>query len=338
MTGVAPRGGPRLFLHIGRNKAGSTTLQDYFAAHADWLASLGINYALFGHACGTVPGLPNYPSHHDIMRHCQANPEQALLISNELIGGFTPDMAREMARDLAQFEPLVLAYVRPYRDWIRSSYAFDTRIGINGRDIDAYQRHIAPRVSFWPSLAPWGEILGWDRVRVRSVDTRDLAGGDLITDALTAIGLPAPPLQPAFSNRMPSWMAIEAMRLVTGKPDGNGWTQATLAMAATLEILIDEATSSCGLAGTPAVYLAQSQARDLADLYNGDLEKLSAASGTVLTPDNAGGAPCRPFLPEAARIPQPILRHVFNRAADADILAAQPETAAFIRARFAAYV
>jgi hypothetical protein len=333
MTGVAPRGGPRLFLHIGRNKAGSTTLQDYFAANTELLASHGIGYGLYSHACGSVPGLPNLPSHHDIIRHCRANPGQALLISNEIISSFWPHMIDELARDLAALDTKILLYVRPYRDWIRSSYAFDVRIGINGRNIDAYQQYIAPRTSFWPCLEALARRFDWDRIRVRSTVRQDLIDGDLVADALSAIGIapPAPTAAHAFRNAMPGWMTTEAKRLIIGKDESPGWTPASLKLAATAGVLVNEAVAACGLGDLDAVYLAPAQAEHLAEWYNRDLERLRAASGTVLTPDNASGAPPRPFVPAAAHIPQPVLRHVVNRAADADIATAHPETSAFLR-------
>jgi hypothetical protein len=306
-------------------------LQDFFVAHVDWLTERGVRYARFGYPPGSGDGLPSYQSHHELIEAFRAAPEQSILVSNEVISGFTPHYATVMAKGLAGFNAHVILYVRPYRAWLRSSYGFDVQSGLNGRDFDSYLAHLRPKISFWPFVQIWGRLLGWDRVRVRSTDPRDLVGGDLIEDCLAAMTLPPPAVsQRTRSNVTPNWMAIELLRMVVGRDEADGWDLTRRAIAEPLHEIAEEAFVDCGVAGAPAEYLTREQAHALADLYNADLAALRAHTGTDLRPDDATGAPERQFLPTAAHVPQAVLRHIVARARTPQFARRCPQAAGFI--------
>lgn len=329
-----PTEAPTLFLHIGRNKAGSTTLQTFFAAHAQWLAARGVRYSLFGHESESRADLPGYPSHLHLLEALRDSRDSSILVSNEWISALPADFVAPMVRDLAGARVQVLVYIRPYRDWIVSCYGNDVRRGFNGRDFDSYAARFADRISVWPTLRLWGEGLGWHRVRVRSLDYFDLQGGHLINDCLAAMGLPHPTGKIASrSNENPPWTAIELLRLAADRPDGDGWDDTQLATAAVLTDLMRRARQSCGVAIPHAVYLPHEQAKWLAALYNHDLEQIAAHTGARLRPDEVYH-PSRSFLPTAAHIPVELLRDIARRAAlpayaEASGLAAFINTAAF---------
>ncbi len=327
-----PSDEPTLFLHIGRNKAGSTTLQDFFVAHAQWLAAHGVRYSLFGHESEARPDLPGYPSHLHLLEALRNARGFSILVSNEWISALPADLVEPMVRDLAGARVLVLVYIRPYRDWIVSCYGNDVRRGFNGRDFDSYLERLAARISVWRTLRLWGEGLGWHRVRVRSLDPRDLQGG-LTQDCLAAMGLPHPTgKSPRASNENPPWTAIELLRLAAVGPDGDGWNEDQLALAAVLTDLVHRATQSCGVEIPRATYLTRPQAEWLAALYNHDLEQIAAHTGVQLQPDNLDYARPRPFLPTAAHIPIEILRDIARRAAHPAYAGTQG-VAAFMDAR-----
>jgi hypothetical protein len=304
-----------LYLHIGRNKAGSTTLQDFFAAHADWLAAHGVNYALFGHFCGTYPGLPGYASHRDMIAALRLQQAPSMLISNEWIAAMPAAFIAPMIQDLAGLDVRVLLYVRPYRTWVQSCYGNALRDGTNGSDFDTYLERLAPSVSVWPALRQWGEGIGWDRVRVRSIDPLDLQNGGLVADCLAAIGVPAPaqPVVP-HSNANPNWIVLELLRLASGGVDRTAWEDAWLHRADIVMALAAESIAACGLAIPPAHYLTPAQSGWLRDLYNRDIDAIAAHTGARLQPDAAAEAGPRPFLPSAAHIPAALLRDLAGRA------------------------
>ncbi len=347
---------PTLYLHIGRNKAGSMTLRDSFAANAAAWREHGLHYVMFGHDAAAHPEVPFFENHLELVRYFAALDGDSVLVSNEAISCFTPEFSRAMATGLAGVNVRVLLYVRPYRDWAVSSYKFDVRTGISGADFDRYLQALTPRLSFWPMLRVWGETLGWDRVRVRSLDAEQLEGGDLVQDCCAALGMPPPPQPLAPVNAGPDWTATELLRLAIEEDRPFGWDRHGQAVAEALHELHDDAVSALGHA-PPAVYATPEQARWLADLYNTDLAALAShagasqagtshagasqagasQAGTRLPPDDAGQASPRPFLPSAAHIPTRLLHHIRDQGLAPAFAALHPEAAAFLRsARFAA--
>jgi hypothetical protein len=243
-----------------------------------------------------------------------------------------------MATDLASLDTSVLFYIRPYREWVVSSYNFDVRAGLNSADFDAYLDGLSASVSVRPVLEIWGEALGWDRVRVRSLAPADLQGGNIATDALDALGLtafwPAPAVR---ANMSPCWWVIEMLRLIAGGQPGGGWSTERLAIAEHLHLLIEQYAARAGVVCPPAHYLTRARSLDLANLYAEDLNWLKDKTGLQLQPEAFSLATDRAFLPSARHIPHMILRGVAAQAMADDDARLHPEAAAFVRsARYAA--
>lgn len=321
-----------LYLHIGRNKAGSTTLQNYWVAHAGELRRAGVQYALFGQPSPPGSGLPTFPTQALLADFVRAEPGRAVLVSQEVICCFTPEATRRLASDLAGLNVQLIFYVRPYRDWVLSSYNFDVRTGYNGRDFDRYLEDLRPLISFRPMLEIWGEIIGWKNIHVRSLDRRDLRDGDLIADGNAAIGVSLPSGGPAArDNASPSWMAIEMLRTIVGRDVADGWQGTDLAIAHKLHDYTDAAMAACGTSSGPVNYFTRQQARWLSDLYNRDLAAIAEHTGVSLQPDDAGAAADRPFLPSADRVPRDMLRAIVRFAADPAAPEHHPVVAAFVK-------
>jgi hypothetical protein len=327
---------PTLYLHIGRNKAGSMTLRETFAAQAAAWRARGLHYVMFGHDAAAHPELPFFENHLDLARYFASLNGDSVLVSNEAISCFTPDFARAMATGLAGVNVRVLLYVRPYREWALSSYKFDVRTGISGADFDRYLAALTPRLSFWPMLEVWGETLGWDRVRVRSLDAGQLVGGDLVQDCCSTLGMAPPSAPRAPVNAGPDWTATELLRLAIEEDRPFGWDRHGQAVAEALHDLHDSAVAALGHAPA-AEYATPEQAQWLAALYNGDLAALAARSGTRLPADEVRDLRPRPFLPAAARIPTQLLLHIRELGLAPGFAQLHPEAAAFLRSgRFAA--
>ena len=328
---------PRLYLHIGRNKAGSTTLQAYCLDHADRLRQEGIRYALFGYPSPPGGDVPTFPSHDLLGEFVRAQRTDAVLVSHEGICCFPAALSQAMATDLSDLDVQVIFYTRPYRDWVVSSYKYDVRIGFNGRDFDRYLDSIWPRISVWPMLEIWGETVGWENMRVRSTHPDDLLEGDLLSDFLAAINVPRPSVATAERlNNSASWVAVELMRTVLGRDRALGWTAAELAVAQVLHHCADQAVSEHGGLLPDAVYLTRRQAQDLTRLYNHDLATLAARTGVSLRCDDAQDAPERAFLPSVAQAPKAILQSIRDQATG-PAAALHPQVAEFVnRPAFAA--
>jgi len=294
--------GPRIHLHIGRNKAGSTSLQDFFLAQREALAASGLRYCLFGHLWDSVPGVPGFKTQFDLADHARAGAERAYLVSNEFMFGWPLEYTHSMAAGLAGFDVRIIAYIRPYGSWICSAYADAVKNGENSRDFDRYLDWMLPRISAWPYLQGWGESFGWDRIRIRSLDPRDLAGGELIGDCLAALGLdPAPARCARRSNQAPDWPVVEMLRRLITRDDEAGWTPEARHIADPLRVLMEACLAETPV--SPIGYLTTAQSAQLADLYNHDLDLLAEHTGVALQPDHPGGRP-RIAIPDFTQIPE----------------------------------
>jgi hypothetical protein len=324
-----PDAPPVIYLHIGRNKAGSTTLQDFFLAHRAELERGGVRYALFGHLKDSVPGIIGFGQSDELAAHARAHPDKAMLVSNEFMFGWPREYTDAMVAGLKGLDVRVIAYIRPYDSWLCSSYAQDVRNGESRRDFDAYFDWLRPRVSAWPYLEAWGEGLGWNKIRVRAIDPRGGASGDLVADCLTAMGLD-PGLGRAIppSNQAPHWATVELLRALIDRNREEGWDEAGLAIAMPLRRLFEECLAERPGFDRRVQYLTPAQEHELIELYNRDLARLSECIGPALEPQLIGEARERPFLPSLEQVPAEILRDFVCRARAADFVQAHPEAAA----------
>jgi hypothetical protein len=319
---------PRIYLHIGRNKAGSTSLQDFFLDRREALAAAGLRYCLFGHLKDSVPGVLGFATQFDLADHARTGAERAYLVSNEFLFGWPREYTDSMVDGLAGFDVRVIAYIRPYGAWVRSAYAEDVKWGLNRRDFDQYLDVLAPRISAWPYLEGWGEALGWDRLRVRSTDPQDLTGGDLIGDCLTALSLDPDLASGAKrSNRAPDWPVLEMLRALIETDDETGWDAVGHRAARSLQALLEDCLTESEPPATE--YLTVEQARWLADLYNGDLDHLARRTGVTLRREQPSGSG-RAALPCFELIPDSVRRRWAERAATPEFHRAHPEAAAAV--------
>jgi len=317
---------PRIHLHIGRNKAGSTSLQDFFLAQRAALADSGLCYCLFGHLWDSVPGVPGFRTQFDLADHARAGAERAYLVSNEFMFGWPLEYTHSMAAGLAGFDVRIIAYIRPYGGWICSAYADAVKNGENSRDFDRYLDWMMPRISAWPYLQGWGEAFGWDRIRIRSLDPRDLTGGDLIGDCLGALGLdPAPARGARRSNQAPDWPVVEMLRRLITRDDEAGWQPEARRIADPLRALMETCLAETPVA--PIAYLTAAHSAYLADLYNRDLDRLAEHTGVALQPDHPTARE-RGAVPDFLQIPEGLRSRWIAGAAAPEFRRDHPEAAA----------
>ena len=310
----------KLFLHIGRNRSGSTTLQNTWLRHADALQAANIQYALFGQE--SLPGhdLPGFSSHMALMQYLEDRPSASVLVSQEALCCFQRDFAKAMAANLARLDVTLIFYVRPYRDWVVSNYVFNVLIGEQAGDFDAYLDELGERASFWPALETWGDEIGWDRVRVRSLHPDDLVAGDLAVDGMAAIGLaPSISAPSTFAlaprdNASPAWVSTELIRLLLAGPSGRQRPIELYSLAAILrtgEVIDHEvrrAAASEGVSLPRGAYLTADQSVRLCEMYNHDLGLRASRTGRRLRRDDRAGEWSRNFLPCVDHAPPGLLR------------------------------
>lgn len=321
--GAAPPSPGGVVLHIGRNKAGSTSIQDFCQAHRGELLGRGVDYVLFGHLADSRPDTPGFRGFDELAAYVRDHPGPRRLVSNEFMFGWPDEYTESAAAALAGLDVEILAYLRPYDDWLVSAYAEETRQGMNTRDIDTYADGLAPRVSAWPHLRKWGECFGWGRLQVRAFDRRMLQGGDLISDFAQALALRPVGRHAAPSNVSPHWIELELVRRLAERDGEEAWSGVSREVAAPLAAALRPLVRHT----PPAAYLRLAQRRRLVDLYNEDLARIADAGGALLPAAPEPSGPERAFAPALDHAPGTVLAAFFKRVGSASFAAAHPEAA-----------
>jgi len=308
-------------LHIGRNKAGSTTIQDFCLEQRAELRARGVEYVMFGHLADSQPGVAGFVTFDELLSDLRARPGARRLVSNEFMFGWPDEFTEDAAKALAGVDVQIIVYLRRYDQWAASAYAEETRRGMNMRGIDDYLAWLGPRVSAWPHLRKWGECFGWDRVRVRDLAPAALRRGDLLSDFLHELGLRMAARGGARSNVAPHWIELELTRRLAER---NGETEWAGVAREVVEPLLAELRPLLAVAG-PAPYLSLAQRRSLLDLYNEDLGRIRRAGGGRLAPVRADLGPERRFAPSFEQIPDEVLQGFFVGTTRPAFLAAHPQ-------------
>jgi hypothetical protein len=316
-----------IVLHVGRNKAGSTTIQDFCLAARHELKVRGVEYVMFGHLADSQSDVNGFGAFEDLVADMRARPGRRRLVSNEFMFSFPDDYMAATARALAGSDVQVLAYIRPYDDWLISAYAEETRRGMNMRDIDEYLDWMWPRVSAWPHLRNWGECFGWDRLRVRDLSSASLHDGDLLSDFVHALGVSPISLRLERRNVAPHWIALELARELAERNGDTEWSGVSHGEVQPLLDVLDPLLTQA----PPATYLGLAQRRRLRDLYNEDLARIRLASGAPLHDASPPRGPERSFAPSLEKAPKPILNAFFAKTAEPAWADAHPDAAARAR-------
>lgn len=201
----------KIFLHIGLEKTGSTSIQHFLDSHAHDLAIHGFLYPQAGivnhgqHNLAFAAGFSTLSAdiqvYRDLGVELESWPGQVLLSSeNFSINGNKQNVAR--LRDLLipfAEETVILVYYRGQRDWLRSLYIERKRWGLD-RDYDDFCRAVVPTYEALPAL--WREQFGAKSVLTRGYQK----GNNVLADFTEVIGLPIPPqaLEGWWLNRTPA--------------------------------------------------------------------------------------------------------------------------------------
>ncbi|WP_158915215.1 class I SAM-dependent methyltransferase [Caulobacter sp. S45] len=270
-----------IYLHIGRNKAGSTTLQNAFTDGHLELREAGVHYVNFGHLAHSDPRIEGFATAPCLAAHVRKT-QETVLVSNEFMSAWDDAYTWAVAEALAGLEVRVLVYLRDYTQWLPSLYAEAVKTGSETRDFDVYADAMTPRVSAWPMLETWAAAFGWSNLRVRALDTRSLEGGDILSDALHALGVPAEwrgRFGSRQSNASPGWIALEMIRAARRSIGQEAWDGYAPAVVRLAELLPSSPTPAQPEAG----YLEPERARRLADAYDLDLTNIQRCTGVEFT-------------------------------------------------------
>lgn len=346
-TWPPPEGDPTLMLlvHLGGHKTGSTALQRFFAGAGTALAEHGVRYPDLGR---------EGPAHHGLARgregaldrlaaFARSDGAATILVSSELFELVDAAMVASLRDAVAPRPVRVFGYVRDYRGLLPSKYAQRTKAGGNTGDFDAFfaRRHAPGVLRAEASFAAWASVLGWPAIRVRSLVPAGLEGGDLLTDALAAIGCPAglATAVAAEANASPPWQVVEAIRALVAAAQTDGpvdWSAARPgerprgagARFAPLVTALTAALAAAADPGPAARYPTRTETQVLAREFAAEIDRLNAVvAGPPLPRPAAEEPPERPFLPEIGAVPPETRRLLAERAASAEVLRGLSATA-----------
>jgi len=239
----------------------------------------------------------------DVRKHQKSK----VFISAEALFSLGRPHLQRLKRLIGDREIRILAYVREYPGWLQSVYAQRTKKASNALDFDEYYKLTRPTMTILPRLERWADAFGWEKIRVRPLEPAALVGGDLISDVLHALGVNDSPGNVESLNITPHWIALELQRALV------------LAAAEAPAVIIDPKSArrtraffeSCVADVKPhrVQYFTKEQWRDLADLFQADMEGLSKRMGTPL-PVSLREPEERAFLPEFSAIPENVKNHI----------------------------
>ncbi|CAN5537469.1 hypothetical protein BH10PSE6_BH10PSE6_26230 [soil metagenome] len=311
-----------LYLHIGRGKSGSSTIQSLAKNHAEFMQKAGFSCPL------TVNGLSNHgrlasalsavdsdrPTIKKFRKDLARPSSPNIFLSAEAFHNMTDEGLARLKWLTRRQQVRILFYVRDYPSWIRSMYAQSTKKNSNLEDFDSFFKAGWKNLSVVTRLEKWAGVFGWESIRIRPLDATVLVGGDLISDLLHELGVndPAPEVLP--ENQSPHWMTLEIMRAL-----GIAATRSEIGSINSRSIrLIRRLIEDCMDPGRPrrTQYLNRAQWREAADLYQGDMEILGRHVGMTF-PVSWREPQEREFLPDLNAVPRDVRDTIRNRMDDA---------------------
>jgi hypothetical protein len=180
-------GKPKLMLHIGRHKCGTSSLQRFLSANAGVLERHGISY----------PVLHRQPyAHHPVAHAYGGNgvdtgafwqvvaASSAAIVSSEAFQNIDP---ASLAPDLDGFDVTILAYFREPLDYLLSSYAQKVKAGNTAATLEDYAAHF--HVPYHDFAFAWQAAFPQANLRFRLFESAHLSGQDVRRDFLLQCGL-----------------------------------------------------------------------------------------------------------------------------------------------------
>lgn len=191
-----------VWLHIGTPKSGTSSLQKYLAKNSETLAKQGLAYL-----CATNRASANdlamawnndrlddmadlsAPINHAI----ETRSERCALISSEMFYGLPPEGIFRMFPALESRSLKVLVYLRRQDRYIEAKYLQKSKNArFKGTIGDYINKFDGSGSDFAAELGPWQDCDGDVTLVPRILERTRLQGGDVVSDALSQIGLPAP--------------------------------------------------------------------------------------------------------------------------------------------------
>ena len=321
---MSSTGAQTLFLHIGRGKSGSSTIQSLARDHVRFMDAAGVYCPL------SVNGLPNHArlaaalcdSKHDfqslrkLSESLQKSPHPKVFISGEALFSLTREGMERLKRRLDGREIRILAYVRDYPSWLQSVYAQRTKRATNWLDFDAYFKSLRKNVTILPRLERWAAVFGWQSLRVRTLDPAVLVGGNLVSDVLHALSVGGGPPKVPSLNTQPHWITLEVQRALAIAAGQSPLGRIDLPTAKITRQVVEACVAE--IEPKRVNYLTHQQWRELANRYKQDMAAVGGHTGAWF-PVSVEDPGERSFLPSLQAVPAAAKAAIMAKLREPDI-------------------
>jgi hypothetical protein len=277
-----------IHLHIGLNKTGTSSLQDFFSMNADTLRAEGWCYPRAGR---------DTTAHHPLSKRLKPGPLANDAATREMVAALRTELAGceravlssedfhthvprgiERIRDaLEGHEVRVVLYVREHVAYLASWYQQNVQATHLSCAFDSFCYFT--RKPLFKVADAWGEVFGRDRVTVRLYDRAALHGGDIVQDFAQVIGLGGDLARfvrkPYESNPSVTGNLLFIKRVVNNffpKAEAAGF--------------VDEVTALSKLKKEfrGAMFVDRATVNYVTGMYEGDRAQLAARHGVVIEP------------------------------------------------------
>lgn len=188
---------PRLFLHIGTPKTGSTAIQYFLARNFEALRAQGVNFVREGRKreahnlvlqarrAGDIGAVMD-----KVVAEIESRPDHTHILTSEMYfgAGAAQDLA-DAFPDALRRETRVLVYLRRQDGFLEALYKQRVKTGRYHGDAMEFARAKLGNGHYLRTLAPYAEAFGQDRILVRPFERRRFRDGNIVCDAADLFGV-----------------------------------------------------------------------------------------------------------------------------------------------------
>lgn len=198
-----------VYLHIGANKAGSTSIQGFLNRNSDWLRQKGVLYPDIGVHDNAHYGLsdffrfgPPLPKETDFSAKklkalIDCSNEKKVILSSEFFFLKSDGDLLGLRDFLSDYDVKIVLYLRRHDLWIESLYNQAVKTARNppwGKGVQSYLdfQLKRPNISFdyLDIVGRWADVFGKKSILVRPFEKQQFFKKDLISDFLNTVGVP----------------------------------------------------------------------------------------------------------------------------------------------------
>jgi hypothetical protein len=235
----------KLYLHIGTEKTGTSSVQNFFGSNRELLARAGVLYpdtpgnrnhtGLAGAAQeisnrGALRRTMNIKTNQDVealrarmieglAAEFSSRPFKKVVMSGEHCSSrlLADEEVGWLKNILApHFENIyIIVYLRRQDDFLLSTYSTGVKSGVVRRLDIPPKDIIQDRYDYWNLVSRWARIFGKEQILCRKFERSSLKSGDIVDDILDAIGIDANPEfdRPQDANESLDAETLEFLRL-----------------------------------------------------------------------------------------------------------------------------